>query len=53
MKYQAQKFWGIVTLANKKASILFASKSLNKAVELFSVEAKEKNHNDVKVLEIF
>ena len=48
MKFQARKFWVIVTLANKKDSILFARKSLNKDVEPFSIEAKEKKHNDVK-----
>ena len=39
MKFQAQKFWVIVTLTNKKDSILFARKSLNKAVEPFFIEA--------------
>ena len=32
----------LATLANKKDSILFAKKILNKAVEPFSIEDKEK-----------
>ena len=40
--FQVRKLWVLATLANKKDSILFAKKILNKAVEPFSIEAKEK-----------
>ena len=40
--FQVRKLWVLATLANKKDSILFARKILNKAVEPFSIEAKEK-----------
>ena len=40
--FQVRKLWVLATLANKKDSILFAKKILKKAVEPFSIEAKEK-----------